>query len=307
MRGIMQFSCLLLVFTCVFANSKRRPDNRGKQKHSRAHNISTTRSVTHWNLIDEPGKISVSSMSVEHHADSSWHVPSFHDKYSAGWNRTIWKEKATRPYACTVRFYALGLETTLKGYMEGGTGYLGLEISQEVRGKQKKNWHGYDGNELNKVHCYYMTNKNYGSEFIDNPKTLGVAIYCPVYLDQEIGEWEFRKVMESGFFCRTLADNVVKADIFLRPSDFTLLEGNDNDGDLLSKSNNITDLSAKLTRSALAVSKRELKGEVTTAPTAPRLQQLKELALHDLRSNAVCTVQTFRNPQTGPMLYMFTK
>jgi hypothetical protein len=47
-----------------------------------------------------------------------------------------------------------------------------------------------------------MTNKHTGSEFIDKPKTLGIAIYCPVTLDLEVGPYEFKKEIVQGNACR---------------------------------------------------------------------------------------------------------
>ena len=35
-----------------------------------------------------------------------------------------------RPYACTLQFFGLGLESTLSSFLKGGTGYLQLETKQ---------------------------------------------------------------------------------------------------------------------------------------------------------------------------------
>ena len=42
-------------------------------------------------------------------------------------------------------------------------GWLGLSFKND---NKKQFWHGYDKNETNKLHCYYMTNKDTGSEFL---------------------------------------------------------------------------------------------------------------------------------------------
>ena len=39
-----------------------------------------------------------------------------------------------------------------------------------------------------------------------NPKTLGVAVYCPVDLDDETGPFLHSRSMEQGYYCRPLAD-----------------------------------------------------------------------------------------------------
>ena len=39
-----------------------------------------------------------------------------------------------------------------------------------------------------------------------NPKTLGVAVLCPVDLDDETGPFLHARSMEQGYFCRPIAD-----------------------------------------------------------------------------------------------------
>eukprot|EP01034_Spumella_vulgaris_P034029 gene34029-41965_t len=215
-------------------------------------------------------------MVVDHHSDGSWYLQALHEKNSIGWNRTTSYQFSNRPFACNIRFLAVGLESTLKGYETGGTGYLTIGFENSAK---KKFWHGFDKNETNRLHCYYTTNKDTGSEFLDTPKTLGLAIYCPVILDHESGPFEFKSNMEQGYFCRPLADYSVEIEVHLRPNTFTSLSPL-NEAD-------------------------EIIGEALTVPAAPRMGQIKELMALDYRPNAVCTVQTFRNPQTGPMLYLF--
>lgn len=101
-------------------------------------------------------------------------------------------------------------------------GYLTIDFTNA---RKKRFYHGFDKNESNRLYCYYNTNKDTGSEFIvrpstippqlsinwtypsqTNPKTLGVAVYCPVDLDDETGPFIHQRSMEQGYFCRPLAD-----------------------------------------------------------------------------------------------------
>ena len=130
-------------------------------------NVSTPSSVTTWNTIDAPKRIAITSIVVDHHSDGSWHVPSLHEKYSVGWNRTVQLPNIHRPFACNVRLYGMALESTLKGFEKGGTGYLSLEFETKHHGfKPRTYWYGFDKNETKRQHCYYLTSKGYGSEFI---------------------------------------------------------------------------------------------------------------------------------------------
>lgn len=117
-------------------------------------------SVSRWNFIHEKGKLSIISMVIDHHSDGSWYVPSLHEKYSIGWNRSIERGYLLRPYACNIRFFGLGLESTLKDFVDGGTGYLVIHKADDA-----VIWHGEELNETQKIHCYYYTNKGYGSNF----------------------------------------------------------------------------------------------------------------------------------------------
>ena len=122
------------------------------------------------------------------------------------------------PVACNIRFLATALEKTLKGFTAGGTGYLKLSYLNN----KKTSYYGFDSNETRKLHCYYSTNKGFGSEFLDTPKTLSVAIYCPVSMDQEIGEFSYRNTMIDGNYCRALADKEVDISVFLRPTNYKI-------------------------------------------------------------------------------------
>jgi hypothetical protein len=50
--------------------------------------------------------------------ETKWYVPSFHDRYSAGWNRTVANSYGNAPYACHLRMYAVGLEDRLKPFLK---------------------------------------------------------------------------------------------------------------------------------------------------------------------------------------------
>jgi hypothetical protein len=304
---MMRFTILLfLLLTAVVANVK--PGGAHNRHHGGVPKgkggtggIALTKSVTKTNKIDEPGKFSVISMHLQHHADTSWHVPSLHDKYSWGWNRTFVNEKMLRPHACTLKFYAMGLESTVEDFMAGGTGYLGIE----VKGKGKPQWYGFDKSDKWKLHCYYMTNKGYGSEFVDDPKTLAFAVYCPVPLDVEVGAYEFRKIMEPGYFCRNFADVPIKAELYLRPSNYNLVP---NDGqEFLVLAQNSTILNDSIDVAAKNIENKQIVSDFVTAPTAARTQDIRLSEALDPRPHAICTVQTFRNAQSGPMLYAFIK
>jgi hypothetical protein len=125
-------------------------------------------SVVYWDILTEPKKISILSAVVEHRHDGNWYVPSLHQKYSIGWNRSVAKGHLNRPSACNIRFYGIGLHSTLKGYTQGGSAYMTFHFLQESGGKGprgKQMWHGFDKNETNKLYCYYETNEHYGSDF----------------------------------------------------------------------------------------------------------------------------------------------
>ena len=104
--------------------------------------------------------------------------------------------------------------------MQGGTGYLTVDFKPDW--SKKTLYHGFDKNETGKLHCYYMTNKGFGSEFIDSPKTLSVAVYCPVSLDDEIGPYSYRATMQTGHYCRVLSDYEAHVSLVLRPTTFSV-------------------------------------------------------------------------------------
>ena len=111
------------------------------QTASLANIFRVSASILSWDAIETPKRISIVSMSVDHHtsgviSDSalyiiffysfivqSWYIPSLHQKYSVGWNRTVERGFLSRPFACSLRFIGVALESTLKGFVGGGTGF----------------------------------------------------------------------------------------------------------------------------------------------------------------------------------------
>ena len=122
-------------------------------------------SISTWHTLDSGGTygLSILSMRVDHHSDSSWYIPALHAKHSYGWNRTRELGFSNRPYACSLKFMGVGFESTLEGFQRGGTGYITVGFKDP---DGKKFWHGFEKNETNRVLCYYLTNKDTGSEFI---------------------------------------------------------------------------------------------------------------------------------------------
>jgi hypothetical protein len=232
-------------------------------------------SITKWDFIDTKRKFTILSMSVDHHSDGSWYIPSLHDKFSIGWNRTVEKGFMNRPNACVIRFYGLALESAFFGFEDGGTGFF---IIGSANGKYV--WHGVDrnNNETAKTHCYYQTNKNHASDFIDEPKTYAFVVHCPIALDQEIGIYSPRARMHQGYFCRILADWKTKSYLRLRPTNFHPLPAH---------------------LPALKEDPSELEAEFFTSPQVEKMMQIRNIDKHDHRPHAVCTVQTFRNAGSG--------
>ena len=250
-------------------------------------------SVLRWASIDEPKKFSLTSMVVDHHSQGSWYIPAFHDKFSAGWNHTANRGFSSHPFSCSVRFIGIALESTMKGYIRGGTGYLTLNVGNNMKSSSSKN-------DTDRVHCYYMTNKDYGSEFQTNPKTLGIAVTCPILLDSEIGQYEFRGTMVPGYYCRLLADETVTVNIHLYPSSYEVLL------DIHSKKDS-HDITANLKNvpSNKVTDKSEIISTIVTAPHGKRKEITKSINRREGRPHAVCAVQTFQNQQTGYYLISF--
>lgn len=124
---------------------------------------STSPSIRQWENIDVDKHFSILSMQVDHHQESNWFMPSLHEKHSIGWNRTLDTGFGRRPYACTLRFFGVALESTLQDYVRGGSGFITLGFKRE---DNKQIWNGFDKNETKRIYCYYNTNKDTGSEFL---------------------------------------------------------------------------------------------------------------------------------------------
>ena len=82
--------------------------------------------------------------------------------------------------------------------------------------------------------------------------------------------------MIPGHYCRTLAEYVTSVELALRPTAFVLPAD-----DMLSKD------------------PPELKSKFLASPFAPRSQFIKEQSEADPRPHTVCTVQSFRNSNSG--------
>lgn len=274
---------LILIYSiaAASANRKHRRDHEDKFISSRLNqlkeNDTIPGSVIGWDSVDTFRRFSLLSMDVVHNTGDTWYIPSLHERYSVGWNRTMQSYFLNQPHACGIQFYGLGLESTFKGYTSGGTGYITIHFKNE---KTKYFWYGFDKNETNKLHCYYLTSKGYASEFFDTPKTLGVAVYCPVSLDAEVGEYGPKKVMMQGYYCRVLSEYVASVQINLRPSDFI----------------------SPLNSSEVVSESIEISSKFVTVPSAARAQVIKEQEEVDPRPHAVCTVQTFCNMQSGQIV-----
>jgi hypothetical protein len=319
----MKYETLPVINTIFDAHpsslSKNHDSSIPKNTFNISHFFKLPPSISEWKTIDPSSNIvTILSMSVDHHNDASWFIPSLHTKHSIGWNRT--RELygfSTRPYACSLRFYGMALESVLEGYQEGGSGYLTVGYMDT---QKRDYWYGFDKNETQKIYCYYMTNKDTGSEFIvrslfsvsrsafsrsllflllfqDKPKTLAIAIYCPILLDDEMGQFHFRESLHFGKYCRPLAEYPVTVEIHLRPSSYH-------------PDNDTTEASSPPSRSS-STTPKELIADFKTNPYETRLLKSKEMILSgsslEGRIHAVCTVQSFKNPFSGPMLYFFIK
>lgn len=116
--------------------------------------------------------------------------------------------------------------------------------------------------------------------FQDTPKTYGLAIICPVLLDYEVGEYSFRGLMHQGSYCRVLAERLTSnVKITLFPT---------ADG-----------LDPSMT------SAKPLISDIQLRSSAERLLWAKRYIRAEGRNHGVCTVQTFRNQQSGGDISIF--
>jgi len=169
-------------------------------------------------------------------------------------------------------------------------------------------WIGVSRNESSKVHCYYMTSRHYGSDFIDKPKTLGLVIYCPILLDVEIGEYNFLEYMKTGYYCRRLAEKELQLTVTLRNSSFQVqsshVEVFDHPGSLIRSTVTTTPIATRRFH-MLSDHVSDRKRRTNFSFREKGLNQLA--AGGNFRRHAVCAVQTFRNPLSGPMMHMFVR
>lgn len=113
-----------------------------------------------------------------------------------------------------------------------------------------------------------------------------MAINCPVLLDEEMGPFIFQHTLQFGKYCRPFAEYPVTVEIHLRPSSYRQ-------------------------QSTDANNNKEIIADFRSNPSEIRTVKMKEMSLTtpmtENRPHAVCTVQTFRNPYSGAMLYAFVK
>ena len=93
MHPAMRFLlCTLLLIISTVLTQRIRPlggGNKAATTGKRRDDHKIIPSVSSVVPIDTKGQFSVTSMSVQHRSDTRWYVPHFHDKNSAGWNRTV--------------------------------------------------------------------------------------------------------------------------------------------------------------------------------------------------------------------------
>ena len=86
--SIMKFlACAFLIIVSVVVAERVRSKiaSGGRRREDRKISESLHQIVS----IDTKLKFTLTSMAVEHRSDARWHIPHFHDKNSAGWNRTV--------------------------------------------------------------------------------------------------------------------------------------------------------------------------------------------------------------------------
>lgn len=129
-------------------------------------------SVTKWKPLSELSEnknmLTILSMYVHKHHEGTWYIPSRYRKYSAGWNRSVTKSfSLNQPGACNIQLFGLVLESEFEDYLAGGTGYLRFQ----KKGDNVKIGN-YGSNSTLNFNCYYMSNKDFGSEFLVCRKTV---------------------------------------------------------------------------------------------------------------------------------------
>ena len=126
-----------------------------------------------------------------------------------------------------------------------------------------------------------------------------MAVTCPVSLDEEVGPYKFTSIIQQGYFCRPIAEYPTEIELFLRPSSYELPLGSSN------SSLSTIPLPASPSSRVDEPEKGLLEAAFHANPQEVRSMAVHSMRAADYRPHAVCTVQTFRNSQTGAMLYMF--
>lgn len=82
---------LIIIVSYTIAQRLRPPMTGNKiiAHNRRREDYKLSPSLTDIIPIDGAGKFTVTSMSVQHRSDARWYVPHYHEKHSAGWNRTV--------------------------------------------------------------------------------------------------------------------------------------------------------------------------------------------------------------------------
>lgn len=157
----------------------------------------------------------------------------------------------------------------------------------------------------------------------DDPKTLGVAISCPISLDMEVGDYDFRSKMHSGKICRIMQQFDTKLELILQPSEYERKDSNEkvlqNSNRSSKKLRGISNLRTK--KSSSKHSSNEIAALFSTSPQSDRslkihhhMQEEQELTMKSEKTKSlqfvssnhgVCTVQTFRNSLSGHFMYLF--
>ena len=81
----------IIIASCTIAQRLRPPltGNKIISHNRRREDHKLSPSLTNIIPIDAAGRFTVTSLSVHHRSESRWYIPHYHDKHSAGWNRTV--------------------------------------------------------------------------------------------------------------------------------------------------------------------------------------------------------------------------
>jgi len=144
-------------------------------RHLSADSMSFRPSVSRVSSIDQPGTLSVVSMYARNHEDVKWFIPSFHNTSLAETSASVF---------CHAQLYAIALKTTMMGLGKSGVGIL---MTGNFSHDDLKNVHlnvdtdTVSSPEPSYLHCFYTTNRGMYSDHDDFPRTVSVAVYCPIY------------------------------------------------------------------------------------------------------------------------------